>query len=371
MSRIDGLIEQLCPNGVEFMPLAKIAKIVGGRDYKHLGDGDIPVYGSGGVMAHVGTSAFHGPSVLLPRKGSISNIYYVEGPFWIVDTVFYTIINQEKILPRFLYHYILNEHIERLNTSNAARPALTRAVLEKIKIPIPPIEIQKEIVQILDSFTELKAELEAELENRTKQYSHYRKKLLTPMSISDFSDKQSEFAPLGTIAEIGTGSHDTKDGSSIGNYPFYARGSQPLRLNSFDYDETAIITAGDGAGVGKVFHYVNGKYALHQRAYRIVPNQNLVDPRYLFHFFCSFFYDYIMKAAVRGSVVSIRRRMLDRFPIYLPPVNEQRRIVSILDKFDALVNDLSSGIPAEIEARRKQYEYYRDKLLTFKEKPGD
>lgn len=174
MNSIEGLIERLCPDGVEYKTLKSIAKIVGGKDYKHLAAGSVPVYGSGGVMTYVDTAAYDKPSVLLPRKGSISNVFYVDGPFWNVDTVFYTEIDESQIMPRFFFHVILAEHIEKLNTSNAARPALTRTVLDKIQVPVPPLEVQQEIVKVLDSF----AELEAELEARRKQYAYYRDKLL-------------------------------------------------------------------------------------------------------------------------------------------------------------------------------------------------
>lgn len=145
MSRIDELIERLCPDGVEFRELKSVAKIVGGRDYKEFGEGEIPVYGSGGIMTYVDTAAYEGPSVLLPRKGSISNIFYVDGPFWNVDTIFYTEIDESLINPRYFYHVMLNEHIEKLNTANAARPALTRKVLDAIRIPVPPMEVQEEM----------------------------------------------------------------------------------------------------------------------------------------------------------------------------------------------------------------------------------
>ena len=96
MSRIDDLVDRLCPDGVEYKALEEVATIIGGRDYKHLGDGDVPVYGSGGIMTYVDTSAYDGPSILLPRKGSISNVFYVDGPFWNVDTIFYTLDFQIK-----------------------------------------------------------------------------------------------------------------------------------------------------------------------------------------------------------------------------------------------------------------------------------
>ena len=154
-------------------------------------------------------------------------------------------------------------------------------------------------------------------------------------------------------------------------YPFYVRSQEPLRKNEYEYDETAIITAGDGVGVGKVYHYVEGKYALHQRAYRIHIVSNEVLPKYFFYYFSTKFLPYIEKTMYHGSVPSIRRPMLNAFPVPIPSLDEQERIVSILDRFDKLCNDISEGIPAEIEARQKQYEYYRDKLLTFKEKVNE
>lgn len=173
---------------------------------------------------------------------------------------------------------------------------------------------------------------------------------------------------IGELAEIGTGSHDTKDALVAAEYSFYARGVEVLSLDTFDFDETAIITAGDGVGVGKVMHFVEGKYALHQRAYRIHITSSKLLPKFYFYFMKSTFLDYMTAKAVSSSVSSIRKKMLEEYLIPVPPLEEQERIVAILDKFDALVNDISQGLPAEIEARRKQYEYYRDKLLTFKEK---
>ena len=169
---------------------------------------------------------------------------------------------------------------------------------------------------------------------------------------------------LGEVATIGTGSHDTQDAIEDGGYIFYARGREPLRLNVFDFDETAIITAGDGAGVGKVFHYAQGKYALHQRAYRIVPSE-VMDPRFVYHCIRSYFYAYIQKASVSSSVTSLRRPMFLKFPIPVPSLAEQARIVAILDKFDSLTDSISEGLPREIAMRQKQYEYYRNLLLSF------
>lgn len=171
---------------------------------------------------------------------------------------------------------------------------------------------------------------------------------------------------MSEFATVGTGSHDTKDAVQNGKYVFYARGREPLRLDRFDFDEQAIITAGDGVGVGKVFHFATGKYALHQRAYRIVPDKR-VNIRFLYHYFVATFARYLERTSVHASVTSLRRPMFLKYPVPLLPLSDQRRIVEVLDSFDALVNDLSVGLPAELAARRRQYEYYRDRLLTFTE----
>lgn len=160
-----------------------IAVIKGGKDYKHLGEGTVPIYGSGGIMGSCDTSIYNKPTVLIPRKGSISNIFYVDGPFWNVDTIFYTEINDNVIMPKFLFHWICNYHVEKLNTSNAARPALTREILKGIPVPIPSMEEQQKIVRALDTFenvcTDMFAGLPAEIEARQKQYEYYRDQLLT------------------------------------------------------------------------------------------------------------------------------------------------------------------------------------------------
>jgi type I restriction enzyme S subunit len=275
---------------------------------------------------------------------------------------------RDKLNSDFLYHYLASKSVQdywlsKINSGSVSN--LNADIIKTLLVPIPcpenpkkSLEIQAEIVRILDTFTELTAELTAELSMRKKQYNYYRDQLLS------FDEGEVEWKTLGEVAVIGTGSHDTQDAIQDGDYIFYARGREPLSLNVFDFDETAIITAGDGAGVGKVFHYAQGKYALHQRAYRIVPSE-MMNPRFVYHCLRSYFYEYIQKASVSSSVTSLRRPMFLNFPIPVPPLAEQARIVAILDKFDALTNSITEGLPREIELRQKQYEYYRDLLLSF------
>lgn len=264
----------------------------------------------------------------------------------------------------FYYCYILADWCKK-NTTKSSFASVDMDGFKKFQFPIPcpdnpekSLKIQAEIVRILDTFTSLTNELTNELTARKKQYNYYRDKLLS------FGDENVEWKTLGDVAVIGTGKHDTRDAIDGGEYIFYARGKVPLKLDTFNFDETAIITAGDGAGVGKVYHYAQGKYALHQRAYRIVPDETL-HPRFLYHYISAFFYDYIQKVSVSSSVTSLRRPMFIKFPIPVIPQFEQERIVSILDKFDTLTTSIKGGLPKEIELRRKQYEYYRDLLFSF------
>lgn len=167
--------------GYAFVELETVLRIRNGKDYKHLSRGDIPVYGSGGIMAQVNTSIYDKPTVLIPRKGSIDKLYYTEKPFWNVDTIFYTEIDDNFAIAKYIYYCLQKEHLEDYNTAGGV-PSLTQTVLNKIVIPLPTLDKQKEIVGILDKFdsicNDLSAGLPAEIEHRQKQYEYYRDKLL-------------------------------------------------------------------------------------------------------------------------------------------------------------------------------------------------
>ena len=382
-SKIDRLIEELCPQGVEFKTLGEIGTLVRGsglqkKDFVEDGVGCIhygQIYTYYGIFADR-TKTFVSEEMAKrlkkAQKGDVliagvseniedvcKSLGWLGGEICISGDMFAFRHNQNT---KFITYLLQTVDFQKYKEKHAQGAKVTRVKSDKIlayTIPIPPLAVQEAIVKILDTFTELESELEAELEARKKQYEYYRNELI-------FSSKGLEKVPLGGIATIGTGSHDTKDAVVNGEYMFYARGRETLCLDSFDFDENAIITAGDGVGVGKVFHFASGKYALHQRAYRIVPNQN-VDSRFIYHYLVADFARYLEQTSVHASVTSLRRPMFLKYPVSLPPLPEQKRIVSILDKFDALVNNISIGLPAEIQARRQQYEYYRGKLFTFKE----
>ena len=169
MTKLEELIEKLCPDGVEYKELSEVLTIRNGKDYKHFGEGNVPVYGSGGIMTYIDTAVYEKPSVLIPRKGSLDKLYFVQEPFWTVDTIFYTDINVDIVEPKYIFYYLQKEHLEKLNKAGGV-PSLTQSVLNKVKLPVPPLEVQREIVRILDNFTFLSAELAA----RQKQYEYYR-----------------------------------------------------------------------------------------------------------------------------------------------------------------------------------------------------
>ena len=163
--------------------LEEIVKIKNGKDWKELGKGDIPVYGSGGEMGiYVDKFTYDKPTVLIPRKGSIENVFYLDKPFWNVDTIFYTEIDNSKIIPKYFYYFI-EQYDLTLLSNNSTRPSLTQMILNKIKILIPSLAIQNKVVKILDKFQEIledtKGLLPQEIELRRKQYEYYREKLLT------------------------------------------------------------------------------------------------------------------------------------------------------------------------------------------------
>ena len=370
MNRLDHMLQQLCPDGVEF----KLVK----DEYQRLKgtpitaakmkeiespNGDIRIFAGGKTVINAyekdipNANITRVPAVLVQSRGVIDVVYY-DKPFTFKNEMWaYT--HESKTAIKFLY-YVLKSNIEKFRDAAAGMgslPQISLKVTEDFMIPVPPLEVQQEIVRILDNFTELTAELTA----RKKQYEYYQQKLFA------FNDSNTEWTTLSRIADIGTGNSNTNEELENGKYPFFVRSQEIRRKNTYEYDETAIITSGDGVGVGKIFHYIEGKYALHQRAYRIHITDKRVLPKFYFYYMKSSFLTYIEKTSFHSSVTSIRRPMLNNFPVPILDTEDQIRIVSILDRFDALCNDLTSGLPAEIEARRQQYEYYRDKLLTFPE----
>jgi restriction modification system DNA specificity domain protein len=204
---------------------------------------------------------------------------------------------------------------------------------------------------IYDNNVGLKPTLRGATKNTMKNNRTFLENLLDGAEV--------EWKPLMDLAEIGTGNSNRQDEEENGKYPFYVRSKNILRANSFQFDETAIIIPGEG-GIGDIFHYVEGKYALHQRAYRIHITSDEINPKFLYYIMHNSFKKYILSKSVGATAISIRKPMLEKFEIPIPPLPVQTEIVKILDALAALSSELTS----ELILRWKQYEYYREKLLS-------
>ena len=370
---------QNCP--VEWKVLKDVAILKNGKDWKTLPSGEVPVYGSGGEMGEfVSDYSYDKPTVLIPRKGSISNLFYLEKAFWNVDTIYYTEIDENKIIPKYFYYYLTTVKLEEMAT-NPTRPSLTQAILDKVKIPVPPIKIQEKIVQILDKMTDyvtkLTSELTSELTSRKKQYSFYRDKLLS------FEDEvyQVEWKTILDVSKKVT-SGGTPDRSNS----LYYGGSIPwLRTQEVDFREiygtelsiteeglanssakwiekNAVIVAMYGATAAKV-GIAKIPLTTNQACCNIEVDEDIANYRYVYHWLT---YNYeALKSMGQGSQSNINAGVIKSFKIPVPSLEIQSRIVQVLDNFDMVCNDLNIGLPKEIELRQKQYEYFRDKLLTF------
>lgn len=380
MSQIQQLIEKYCPDGVEWKALGDVCKIKNGKDYKNLGTGDIPVWGTGGIMCYVDKFAYNKPSVLLPRKGSIDKIYYTESPFWNVDTLFYTIINTSIILPKFLYYYLLTVNLVSLDTSKGNRPSLTQTVLNNIEIPLPSLEIQKRIVEDLDKLTGMIDNLEKELDLRRKQYENYREKLL-----SLDGEEDVEWKKVGEVCEIhgriGWQGLTKKDYRTTGKY-LLVTGTDFMSSNKINYNtcvyvdedrytqdkyiqlkENDLLITKDGT-IGKlaIVQDLPMPATLNGGVFVIRDKTKTLDHRFLMYIMASsHFKNQIEKKHTNGTIKHLTQNLLVSYAIPVPPLEVQKRIVSILDKFTALIENIET----ELSLRQNQYEYYREQLLTF------
>ena len=361
MSKIEDLIKQYCPDGVEWKKLGDVCDITTGKLNANAAvtNGKYLFFTCSSEPSYIDEYAFDTDAILISGNGNVGELHSYCGKFNAYQRTYVLDKFADSVMKMYLYHY-MNEYLTPYTIKNCRKgsvPYITLSMLQDFQIPIPHIAVQDEIVRILDKFTELEKELEKELELRRKQYEFYRDKLLT-------FDGGVDWKRFGDIAEFCTGSRNTQDAVENGRYDFFVRSQTPLKLDEYDYDDESVVTAGDGVGVGKVFHITYGKYALHQRAYRIHPlDKCVLNVKYLYYIFSNNFYDYIMMQKYNGSVASVRLPMLKSFEIPVPSPTEQERIVKILDKFDTLTTSLMSGLPAEIKLRKQQYEYYRDYLF--------
>ena len=364
-------LQQLLNNQpVEWKKLGEVCTIKNGRDYKHLGEGKVPVYGSGGIMKYVDEYVYDKPTVLIPRKGSLSNLFYVDTPFWNVDTIFYTEIDTNQICPKFLFHFLATQKLEKLNMAGGV-PSLTQTILNKLPIPLPPLSVQSRIVEILDKFTALEAELEAELELRKKQYAHYREQLLN-FSSTPPHEFNVTYRKLGEVCTRTTGTKITagkmkalhKENAPI---KIFAGGKTIAFVDYGDIPEKDIYTTPSvivkSRGIVEVEYY-DKPFSHKSEMWSYASKTSELDTKFLYYYLKTLEFD-LQRVASKMQMPQIAISDTESLPIPLPPLSVQSRIVEILDKFDTLTNSITEGLPQEIKLRKQQYEYYREQLLNF------
>ena len=374
MNTLEKLIQKLCPNGVEYKPLRDVCVIKNGRDYKTFGSGPYPVYGSGGIMTYVDHYVYDKPTVLIPRKGSIENIFYVEGAFWNVDTIFYTEIKTDVVIPKYLYYYMLTVDLHRLNNAGGV-PSLTQTGLYTLSVAVPPLPVQTEIVRMLDDMVGLVDALEEELATRKKQYEWCRDRLFT------FGDNV-EWKSLGEI------STDIFRGNGILRTQVTATGVPCLRYGeiytSYDiwFEECVSHTSLEFMTSPKYFEHGDilfaitgekieeiGKSIAYVGIDRCIAGGDIAVMK---HGQNAKYIAYVLsttdaqnqksKGKVKSKVVHLSVPQLKAVKIPIPSLPVQENIVRKLDDMTALIDALNE----EIALRKQQYEFYRDKLLTFK-----
>ena len=317
--------------------------------------------------------------------GAAGEIGYSIEPFWAADDVYYFESN-ELLNSKFLYHYLLTQRFKILSrVRRASIPRLSKESFDKIQIPIPcpenpekSLAIQAKIVRILDTFTELTTELTAELTARKKQYNYYRDQLLT------FEEGEVEWKPLEEVATFRRGSFPQPYGNAewydgegcmpfvqvadVANFGYTMHNITKQQISVLAQPKSIFVESGS---VVVTLQGTIGRVAITQydcyvdRTLAIFTSYKVkLNKKYFAHQLKAKFDK--EKEFARGSTIkTITKAEFSKFEIPLPPINEQDRIVAILDKFDTLTHSISEGLPREIELRQKQYEYYRDLLLNF------
>ncbi|MDK8717580.1 restriction endonuclease subunit S [Corynebacterium pseudodiphtheriticum] len=387
MSRVDELIKKLCPNGVEYIQLGHLedsgaiqlgrGKVISKKAIAE-SPGPYPVYSSSasfnGEFGRCSEYMFEDERITWSIDGGGRFFYRPPHKYSVTNVCGWLSVKGNNLDTRYLF-YVL-DHSWAGKSFDYTKKAHPSTIRVEYTIPVPPLEIQQEIARILDKFTQLEAELEAELEARRKQYAYYREQLLT------FPETGGQPLKLADVCRrISTGSTP-----KAGSRKYYENGTIPwlrtaeVSFNTIYSTETAITEAALAeTGVSwveaqSIVVAISGATAgrsavtaipltTNQHCCNMAIDSEKADFRYVFHWLGAHYED--LKQRGRGARADLNLSIIKNFPIVLPPLEEQRRIVAILDKFDALVNDISTGLPAEIAARRKQYEYYRDKLLSF------
>lgn len=389
MARLDELIKKYCPDGVPYKRLGECCTLVKGKTpIQKAIPGEYPLVVTTAERKTADSYQFEKPTVCVPLVSSrghgvacLNAVYYQEGKFALGNILCgVTPFDDSGLTAKFLFYY-LNLKKDTLIVplmKGGANVSLTVNSLKTVMMPIPPIEVQMEIIRLIDKFEELITTLKSELAMRKLQYEYYKnylfENLKTDKRVATKNITQERFwlmpatpqyisegVPYITAKNVRNGSIDFSDVKYISEDDYISI-SKNRNILENDLLITMIGTIGETAFVGK-----NTKF-YGQNIYLIRFDESLCLRKY--------FYYYLSSGKIKNSLVSkknassqgyIKAGSIDNLEIPLPSIDEQQRIIDILDKFDFLCGDDSAGLPAEIDARQKQYEYYRDKLLTFKQ----
>ena len=396
MSKIEELIKEFCPNGVEYVKIKDVftrlkgTSITAGKMKEiETSNGEIKIFAGGKTVINANecdipnANITRVPAVLVQSRGVIDFIYY-DQPFTFKNEMWaYTAKN--IITVKYLY-YVLKNNVQYFRESASgmgALPQISLGVTEDFIVPVPALPVQREIVRILDSFTLYSAELTAELTARRKQYEFYREKLLTPKAPS----YQIEWKEMKDVCRLVTGatpSTSKKEYWENGTIPWMSSGEvnnkrifdTEAKITELGYKSASttlvpihsvvIALAGQGKTRGKVA-VTEIELCTNQSLCSLICGKS-INYKFLYYYLDGKYEELRAISNGDGTRGGLSLRLLAPYKIPVPPIEVQERIVKVLDNFDAICSDLGIGLPAEIEKRQKQYEYYRDKLLTFEEK---
>lgn len=391
MKNLETLIQELCPDGVEFVKLGDVLDyeqptkyIVKCKDYQNEG---MPVLTAGQTFILGYTDETNGifeaskENPVIIFDDFTTSFHWVDFNFKVKSSAMkmLRVLSEREVSFRFVYYAMKCIKYQSLEHS---RQWISK--YSQIEIPLPPIEVQTEIVRILDKFTSLEAELEAELDCRKRQYEYYRDKLLSFENVGGQEVEWKKMSEVGTfirgkrfvrtdIVEEGVpcihyGDIYTYYGLTATKAKTYLKPEKAEKMKFASKNDVVIVGAGENnmdIGVG-VAWLSDEEVAIHDACYIFKSKMN---PRFVSHYLRgSNYHLQIKKYVCEGKICSISSKSIGRSLIPVPSLQEQERIATILDRFESLTTSLQSGLPAEISARRQQYEHYRDKLLTFKRK---
>ena len=398
MTHIEQMIKDMCPNGVEFKTLGEVTRTLpkGTLKTTDLTEDGYPVINSGkSLYGYYSNFNNECEAITIAARGEYAGwISYFNEKFWAGGLCYpYTSKDENIVKTKFIFYWLKKQECNIMDNlvARGSIPALNKSDLDKFPIPLPPIEIQKKIVECLDKFSALAAELQAELQMRRKQYEYYRTHLLTPHSDCNSAtkpdDAQWEWKTLGEIGTFQRGNGLQKKDFGEEGIGCIHYGQIYTRLGTFctktlTYVEPSLgnklvkvepgnlviaCTSENVEDVCKAVAWLGNETIVtggHAAVFR--HNQN---PKYIAYYFQTELFAQQKRKYAKGvKVIDIKVDEIAQITIPLPSLEEQARIVAILDNFEALTTSLSDGIPAEQVAQQKRYEYFRDLLLTFDRK---